>query len=313
MSSDVSGDPVLLRSYLLGELAEDDADALEIRLLQDDALFELAEAVEGDLLAAWARGDLAVDDRQKVVHRLAASPRGRARLVLAEGLTSLARSAPGPQTQAPPRAPLPFRPRVPNAERPVLRFAAIAAGMLVIAGGVWLALPPGGPKLANRLPSPLPRTMPAPPSSPPPEQTPSAQVAAKPPAEPAPRRPPLPAFVFELALSGTRSGEQDHSVMTIPRGTQRVEIQLPLDEGLGDSYKTYRATVLDAASGTEVWSRESLTPRAGKDGPLVVLSLPAAKLPEGLYRVDLSGHREDGALEPVGHPSFEVQLISVRR
>jgi uncharacterized membrane protein YccC len=299
---------MLLRSYLLGELDEAEADALEIRLLQDDALFELAEAVEEDLLAAWARGDLTVDAGQKVVRRLAASPRGRARLALAEGLTS--------QAQALPRAPLPFRPRVPRVEHPVFRFAAMAAGVLVTAGGVWLALQtahPGNAPLANRLPSPLPKTMPAPPSSPPPEQTPSAQIAAKPSAKPAPRRPPLVAVVFELALSTTRSAEQHHPVMTIPAGTRQVEIQLPLDEGLGDSFKTYRAAVLDAASGAEVWSQESLTPRAGKDGPLVVLSLPAAKLPEGLYQVDLRGHGEDGALELVGLPSFEVQLISVRR
>jgi hypothetical protein len=308
MSSDVSGDPVLLRSYLLGELAEADADALEIRLLQDDALFELAEAVEGDLLAAWARGDLAVNAGQNAVQRLAASPRGRARLALAEGLTA--------QAQALPRAPLPFRPRVPQAARPVFRFAAMAAGVLVTAGGVWLALQtahPGDAPLADHLPSPLPKAMPAPPSSPPPEQTASAPIAAKPPAEPAPRRPSVPAFAFELALSTTRSAEQHRPVLTIPRGTQRVEIQLPLDEGLGDSFKTYRAAVLDAASGAEVWSQESLTPRAGKDGPLVVLSLPAAKLPEGQYEVDLRGHGEDGALELVGLPSFEVQLISVRR
>jgi len=303
MCSDVSGDPVLLRSYLLGELVEAEADALEIRLLNDDALFELAEAVEGDLLAAFARGDLAVDDGQKVVRRLAASPRGRARLALAEGLTS--------QAQALPRAPLPFRPRVPQAERPVFRFAAMAAGVLVTAGGVWLALQIAhlGNAPFNRLPSPLPKTMPVPLSSPPPEQTPSAHIAAKAPAKPAPRRSRVvPAFVFELALSTTRSAEQPRPVMTIPAGTQRVEIRLPLDEGLGDSFKTYRAAVLDAASGTEVWSQESLKPRAGKEGPLVVLSLPAAKLPEGQYQVDLRGHGEDGALEPVRN-----QLISVRR
>lgn len=312
MSSEVSGDPILLRSYLLGELAEDDAGALEIRLLQDDALFELAEAVEEDLLAAWARGDLDVNDGQKVIRRLAASPRGRARLALAEGLTSVA--------QALPKPPLPFRPRVPRVERPAFRFAAMAAGVLVTAGGVWLALQtahPGGPGLADRVPSPMPRAMPAPPStssSPSPAQAlATTATTVRPPAEKAPSRPPLAAVVFELALSTTRSAEQHHPILTIPRGTQHVEIQLPLDEGMGDSFKTYRAAVLDAASGAEVWSQESLTPRAGKDGPLVVLSLPAAKLPEGLYKVDLRGHGEDGALELVGLPSFEVQLISVRR
>jgi len=325
MSSDVSGDPVLLRSYLLGELDEAEADALEIRLLQNDALFELAEAVEGDLLAALARGDLAVDAGQQVVRRLAASPRGRARLALAEGLTA--------QAQALPRAPLPFRPRVPRAERPVFRFAAMAAGVLVTAGGVWLALQtahPGGMTTAaratrnkataavqNAAATPPPRqAMPAPTAGPSPAQAPLApktSIAARPQAEPAPHRPPLAAVVFELALSTTRSAEQHHSVLTIPAGTQRVEIQLPLDDGLGEPFKTYRAAVLDATSEAEIWSQEGLAPRAGKDGPMVVLSLPAAKLPEGLYKIDLRGHGEDGALELVGLPSFEVRLISAHR
>jgi hypothetical protein len=323
MSSDVSGDPVLLRSYLLGELDEAEADALEIRLLQNDALFELAEAVEGDLLAALARGDLAVGDRQNVLHRLAASPRGRARLALAEGLTS----------QALPRAPLPFRPRVPRTERPVFRFAAMAAGVLVTAGGVWLALQtahPGGMTTAaratrnkataavrNAAATPPPRqAMPAPTAGPSPAQAPLApktSIAARPQAEQAPHRPPLAAVVFELALSTTRSAEQHHSVLTIPAGTQRVEIQLPLDDGLGEPFKTYRAAVLDATSEAEIWSQEGLAPRAGKDGPMVVLSLPAAKLPEGLYKIDLRGHGEDGALELIGLPSFEVRLISAHR
>ncbi|HEX3532306.1 MAG TPA: hypothetical protein VH988_35040 [Thermoanaerobaculia bacterium] len=329
MSSDVSGDPVLLRSYLLGELADADADALEISLLQDDALFELAEAVEGDLLAALARGGLAAGDRQNVLHRLAASPGGRARLALAEGLTSLTGSAPG--MQAPLKAPLPFRRPVPRVERPVYRFAAMAAGVLVTAGGVWLALQtahPGGmtaratrnkatAAVQNAAATPPPRkAMPAPTAGPSPARAPLApktSIAARPQAQPAPHRPPLAAVVFELALSTTRSAEQHHSVLTIPAGTQRVEIQLPLDDGLGEPFKTYRAAVLDATSEAEIWSQEGLAPRAGKDGPMVVLSLPAAKLPEGLYKLDLRGHGEDGALELVGLPSFEVRLISSHR
>src|SRR5919202_647127 len=84
-------DDELLRSYLLGELTEDEADALERRLLAEDDLFELSEAIEADLLAEYAQGGLAPAERERV-QRLASSPQGRERLALARSLSSLAGS-----------------------------------------------------------------------------------------------------------------------------------------------------------------------------------------------------------------------------
>jgi anti-sigma factor RsiW len=323
MSSDRSGDPALLRSYLLRQLGEDDADALETRLLKDDVLFELAEAVEGDLLAAFSRTELPPNERKQVIRRLAASPRGRARLALAEGLTSLAGPA-GAEAPATLRPPLPFRRQMPRAERPAYRFAAIAAGVFVTAGGAWLAMQTahlwgtGSSAARNEIvdaarnaATPPPRLVfPVTPGSAAPAPD---RVAVKPPVEPPAHQPPLAAFVFQLAISNTRSAGQATAVMKIPAGTKRIEIELPLDEGLGDSFKTYSAAVTDAASETKIWSQERLTPRHGKEGQVIILSLPAAKLPEGRYTVDLRGLREDGELEPVGFPSFEVQLISAHR
>ncbi len=86
-------DDELLRSYLLGELPEEEADRLEQRLLAEDELFELSEAVEADLLAACARGELAPAERERVQQRLASSPRGRERLALAHALNTLAGSS----------------------------------------------------------------------------------------------------------------------------------------------------------------------------------------------------------------------------
>jgi|GEM_PF-1194398 len=317
MTFDMSGDPALLRSYLLGQLGEAEADALEIRLLHDNALFELAEAVEGDLLAAFSRNELAPNDRKQVIRRLGASPRGRARLALAEGLTSLAGRS-GSGTQAPLRPPLAFRPQMSTVERPAYRLAAIAAGVLVTTGGVWLAMQtahPGGTAIAtrNEVTTAAKNAVTPPPRPVTPDSATPPRAAATPRAEPPSHRPPLAAFVFQLAISNTRSAEQARAVMKIPAGTKRVEIELPLDEGLGDSFKTYSAAVEDATSETKVWSQEGLTPRNGKQGQVIVLSLPAAKLPKGYYNVSLLGLRGDGSRESVGLPSFEVQLISAHR
>src|SRR3569832_962282 len=85
-----STDDELLRSYLLGQLPEDEADRLERRLLAEDELFELSEAVEADLLAEYAQGGLAPAERERVQRRLASSPQGRERLMLARSLSELA-------------------------------------------------------------------------------------------------------------------------------------------------------------------------------------------------------------------------------
>src|SRR5689334_21850067 len=98
-------DEELLYRFLLGELAEDEEEIVEQRLLQEDALFELCEAIEGDLLAASVRGELTPEENERVLARLAASPGGRTRLALAQEFVRAAEEIPA----KPAPAPLPFR------------------------------------------------------------------------------------------------------------------------------------------------------------------------------------------------------------
>ena len=81
-------DEELLRGYLTGALAEDDAADVELRLLADNAFFDLAEVLERDVLADCARGGLAPAAEASVRRRLSASADGRTRLALADGLTA---------------------------------------------------------------------------------------------------------------------------------------------------------------------------------------------------------------------------------
>ncbi|HSN88036.1 MAG TPA: hypothetical protein VL025_14860 [Thermoanaerobaculia bacterium] len=129
-------DHEILRRFLLGDLDAGQTDELEQRLLEEEDLFDLAEAVEADLLDAAARGTLSSAERGRVLRRLAASPEGRARLALARGLTSLSRD------KAPAEV-LAFR----LLARPWVRAAAVAASLLVVPAGLWLGmqtLEPGG-------------------------------------------------------------------------------------------------------------------------------------------------------------------------
>jgi len=322
MISDALDDSDLLRRYLLGKLDEAEADTVERRLLMDDELFELAQAVEDDLLAAAARGDLSAEDRRTILHRLAASPRGQARLAVAEGLNALANGATATKAMRQ-AAVIPFL-RQPPRQAPTFRAAAMAAGILLAAsGGVWLALQTAHPgdaavargarneageavRQAARTPAAAPG-VPAPAPAPALAVPVPAQEQAAAPAEPPAQRPAQAApLVFQLALSVTRSA-QDHPTLTIPAGTPRVEIQLPLSDG--EPFTSYAATVLDAASEAEVWHGD-LAPSAAAAGPMVVVSLPADKLPQGSYRIELrgvGGGAEGGEPELVGSPMFDVR------
>src|SRR6476469_5424992 len=126
-------DDELLRGYLLGELPEEKAESLEGRLLAEDDLFELSEAVEADLLAACDRGELTSDEKERVLRRLAASPSGRERLALARALNALAGS---PATAVV----LPFARPASAPSRRTFQWAALAAGVLLAGGLSWFVL-----------------------------------------------------------------------------------------------------------------------------------------------------------------------------
>ena len=275
MKSNLIEDPETLRSYLLGTLSAEDTEAIELRLLEDNAFFELAEAVEGDLLAACVRGDLSSEDRDRVLRRLAVSPRGQSRLAIAEGLNALANGATATKAMRT-AVVVPFLRRQPRRQAPGFRFAAMAAGLvLVLFGSLRLAVQTARPGTGAATRN---------------------QVAEA-------VRPAVRTAVFQLALGVTRSA-QESTLLTIPAGTRLVEIQLPLSEG--EPFASYRATVLDNTSEAEVWQGD-LAPRPGPAGSMVVVSLPAAKLPQGSYRIELRGVGADGSLESVGFPSFDVR------
>jgi hypothetical protein len=313
-------DDDLLQRYLLGGLDGEQAETLERRLLTDGDLFELAEAVEGDLFAAAARGELTPAERVHVRRRLAASPEGRARLALARDLSILGRE--------PVSAVLPFRqpaPAMPALARPGFRAAVLAASLAIMAGSLWLASPtarPGvGAGIAQEAPSgPVegngkgPRrpvdqiTRVTPPGHPLPERpavqepvvTPEAPRLAEAGAEELPEISPL---VFQLALSTVRSsGTASH--LTIPAATREVEIRLSLMEG--EPATSFSAVLRNAVTGEEVLSEEALAAQNMNGGKAIVLSVPAAEMSPGTYEVEVRGEIPDEGSELLGRPMFEV-------
>jgi hypothetical protein len=273
-------DDELLRSYLLAELPEEEADRLERRLLAEDELFELAEAVEADLLAACDRGELAPAERERVLQRLASSPRGRERLALARSLNTAARD---PQGKV-----VPFQRRTPAPARLAWRWATLAASLLAVAGLSWYAVerPRGGesaPWIAQEQPAPA--------------------HAVKAPAPAPPAHPALSRAVFPLALMGLRGAEPTRR-LRVPPGTDVVELQIAL-EGM-DELASFHVTLRKATAGIS-WDQAGLKPRTLDGARALVVDLPAERLPAGRYEIQIQGTAPGG--EPEELSPLEVEVV----
>src|SRR5690349_6178436 len=82
-----------LRDWLLGQLAPDEAEALEQRLIEDEEFATRLRGVENDLLDDLARGALAGDERARAAAYFAATPDDRARLRIARALAAVGAEA----------------------------------------------------------------------------------------------------------------------------------------------------------------------------------------------------------------------------
>jgi hypothetical protein len=264
----------LLRGYLLGDLPGPEAERLELRLLADDDLFDLMEALEAELLAAAGRGELAPAERERVLRRLASSPEGRERLALARSLNTLA-------DQASEGTVVPFRGREahPKAVRHWLALAA--AAFLALVGLFWFSqrTPHSGdsaPVVVVETPAP------AKPAQPPPAVAPVAppkdRLADKREEIPPVRKPEPVRAVLQIALTTLRGAEEEAEPFPLPANTEVAEIQVDV-EGLTGPF---HAAVRGKDGGT-LWEKSNL--EATKKGTLLVLEVPAKDLTPGHYEV----------------------------
>lgn len=310
MNADLMDDDFLVRRYLLGELGEEERGDVEQRLLGDDDFFELAEAVEGDLLAACARNEVGPAERERIIRRLASSRTGHARLALAQALNHFGDTRTVTQTMRTYAEPLPFRRREPVHHRPmVVRFATLAASLAAAILAIALVapkMPQGtGATLLSKVSGPV-QVHGAAPLATPPAQT-LTETSSRSPQATAAQTPPRPApVVLVLAFSTLRSeGQPEAGPLRIPHGAQTVEIRMPVSEQ--ETYRSYRVAVTDVATGAEVW-RGAARRRTVRGESTVTVSLPAAAvLPAGRIEVELNGVGAGGELELMGSSVVVVQ------
>jgi len=282
-----STDDEMLRGYLLGELTEEEADAVEGRLLMEDELFELSEAIESDLLAEYAQGSLAPAERELVRQRLAASPQGRERLMLARSLNVLAAREKA--------AVLPFVPRTAPSRQPALRWAALAAGLLAAAGLAWFTWEQSHIVHQENRPAPVIAETPRAHEVPAPPRAPVAPSVA-----PAPQ--PVKA-VFQLALTSLR-GSESVEKLRVPTRAGTVELQISV-EGMED-LQSFHLTVRNGRAETvKAWT--ALKPKDLNGVRALVVDLPAELLPAGKYEIQAQGIAPGG--EPEDLSPLEVEVV----
>jgi hypothetical protein len=314
MTADLRDDDVLLRHYLLGEVADEERAAIEQRLLGDDDFFELAEAVEGDLLAACAGNEVGPVERERIIRRLASTRTGHARLALAQALSHFGDTRTVTQTMRTVTEPLQFRRREPVHYRPaVVRFTTLAASLAAAALAVLLVSPKvplgQGALLASKVSGPVSSASATPVPAEPAPMTDAA--AAAPGGEPrALGRLPVhlsqaaPA-VLTLAFSSLRSGGEPATELHVPRRARTVEIRMMVSDE--EPYSSYRATVTDTATGREVWSGKA-RPGSAAGEPAVTVEVPAAALPAGSIQVELHGIGGGGEAELIGSSVVKIRF-----
>jgi len=259
-------DDAMLRRYLLGQLSAAELEEVEARLFADEPFWECLGAVEDELIDTYVRGELRGVDRESFESHFLAAPRRRERVALARAWIVPASAA----------APRPAR-KWTEALRWLWPVGAgwriVPAAALVAACGAVVAVVEINGKLArqNELTAGLQRQIGALTASQPPR--PQANAPAN--------SPIATTLAFVLTPGAQRDAGKSAQRIVIPRGSESIELTLPLSGSAGGAYRV----VIQTAEGAQVWGADQVRSLNGPAGSLLRLSTPARVLVPGDYRV----------------------------
>jgi hypothetical protein len=317
---------ILIRRYLLGEIAEQDRDLIEVRLLTDPQYFNQLVRAEEALTDQYVRRDLSQHEREMFEnHFMNASERREDvafALALHKYVSSQAIERPGASS---PRAWTAFLTDLSPRWRMARNASLACAALLLTVAVAWLLMETSrlhrrladvGAERAEsrRLEQEFKRRLD--------EQRSRSEDLAR-----------------QLEISRSRLAQLDREIASLSKaaGSTQAEagmVSLALFPGLGrdaaDTAQTrtailspgarrlrlelvtdhpgptrYRAEAL-TAEGDLVWSRDSLRERSTRIGKAVVITLPVALLTRNAYLVTLSGAGAGGNYERIGSYYFEV-------
>ncbi len=272
---DAAEEGILLRRYLLDDLATEEQARLEARYLEDEELFGRLRAAEDALIEDYHRGRLVPDARRRFETHYLASPVRRERAALLGSLIDYAsRSAAAALPTAPPRS---IHPRPVSRATVWTRAAALAA--VAVATGL----------LARQWMSSHDSRWPAPPDQ-------AASSAPTPDRDVPPRETPLRTPLAETlvwqrlvpGLTRSSSGGRPPTIM-LGSGTTRLQLDLPRP-GSG-AY----SLVLQTAEGREVWAGKGLPAEPVGTGWGLRVEIPRTALREGDYVLSVEAASDDPA------------------
>ena len=266
-----------IRRYLLGDLDEAGAAALEDRYVADPALLERVRAAEDALIEAFLDERLRPDERVRFEAHYLASPIHRDRVAIARALRQRA----APQS---------------SAGRAGSLYGWMALAAAVVLASLWIVARGGPPSQQAVGPqatrpgaeSRVPRPAPAPPVASAPAPGPSPTPLPAPSSGPSPG-PSAARAVLALTLSPitTRGGEQATQVR--PAGP--VDLVLRLEGTPTASDRVYDAR-LQTVDGRVMWRGRGRAAAAGS-GLLTTVRVPADTLPADDYVVVIATPMRD--------------------
>jgi hypothetical protein len=241
-----------IRRYLLGDLDEADAAALEARYVEDVRLLDEIRAAEDALIEAFLDGRLPPAERARFTSHYLASPVHRDRVAIVRAL----------RARVAPRAAVPSGPWF---------YGWMAMAAAVVLASLWIVSRGGPPQQAV-----VPETPPSQPQVAPSPAPPPLAPLPSPATPPSPRR-----AVLALTLSplATRGDEQPTHVR--PAGP--LDLVLRLEGTPGASDRAYDVE-LQTVDGRVLWRGRSRAAPAGR-GLLTTVSVPVDTVPADDYVV----------------------------
>lgn len=256
-------DEARARRYLLGQMSEEEIDALEGEYFGDSEVLEQVWGVENDLVDAYVAGALGPDERASFERHYLASPVHRERVASARALQGAA---------------TPVEARARTSWTPWL---ALAAALVMVVASWWIGRD-RPPVRSVQATAPTPQSI-----APPPTAVPVLETAAPPPTR----------VVAAFALSPVLlRGGQGTPALRVAAGTDELALTLEGERPVGVPRDARLPFVVTTVEG-ETLARGNVVPKG--DG-LGVARIVADQLPPGDYilavRLSEKGGEEDGPL-----------------
>ena len=320
-----------LRSFLLGELSENEQTNIAQAAFADEDLLAHLQTVENDLIDEYVRGEITQNEKQNFERMFLTSAERKQKIEFAQAFTEFkennaALTQTGKLASKFERKDF-WQTVFPNYFKPQLAFAAIALFVLLIGWLIFFDSGKGKTEIAeqnnvNAILSPTPnqttnnvnnqtanRTSISPNVSPtsgttsaPDKPNQNKQNNTQPTSpKPAPSiKPNAPARTFAaliFPIGMTRDDRGKLLQLNLPANVRNARLIFNLEKG--DEYKDYQIQIRNRSGANAFEST------ARRSGQTVIVSIPAARLAAGKYETVLRGASKDQS-QTIGYYDFEI-------